>query len=158
MPKTAEIGLRIGLIISIAFILLSITLASLETIPVMAAGGTRATLTVYPIKRTAITRTLTASDLDGHKFQNDGYTFIEAYNALGTVVTLTFVTPSTSTADLTVSIPATTTKLVGPFPPQVFNQRAGAGTDKGKVYIDYAGVTTGTTSSLTIGAFRLTLN
>lgn len=155
MPIVSDKLFKISLGFILAFTCLFFSLSLLA----QAAGGTRATLTVYPIKRTAITRTLTASDLDGHKFQNDGYTFIEAYNALTTtVVTLTFVTPSTGTADLAVRIPTATTKLIGPFPPQTFNQRAGAGADKGRVYINYSGVTTGTTSSLTIGAFRLTLN
>lgn len=156
MPKTANQLLRGGLGFILGCTLLFLSLVALEA---NAAGGTRATLTVYPVKRTAITRTLTASDLDGHKFRNDGYTFIEASNALTTsVVTLTFVTPSTATADLAVRIATNTTKLIGPFPPQTFNQRAGAGADKGFVYLNYTGVTTGTTSSLTIGAFRLTLN
>ena len=122
------------------------------------ADGVRGTLTVQKIIRTGITSTLSTADGDGHKFRNSGRVFVDIANAYTGTITATFVTPGTiyglPIGDLSVAIPAATTKKIGPFPPTQFNQRTGS--DKDFVYMNYnAAVTGSVASSVTIGAFRV---
>lgn len=108
-----------------------------------------ATLTVQEISRAGITPTFAAAAGGGDQFQNNGRCFAESKCTDATPKTVTFVTQSTvdglAVTDLAITVPATTgDKMVGPFPPDIYNDA------NGFVQITYSAVT-----ALTIGAFRL---
>ena len=100
----------------------------------------RAELTATQITRDGVLDSGTAGVADGHKFVNTGRCFIEVANSdSGAARTITFVTPKTlvslALADLAVEIPASSSRLIGPFPGDIFNQQSGA--DEGMVYVNY---------------------
>jgi len=106
-------------------------------------------MTVNDILRAGTAATLIAADqTDGHRFANDGRTFILCVNT-AVACTLTFQTPGTidglpvDNRDEIVPINAVG-EFYGPFPPNIYNQ------SDGTVFID---VDTETTCNL--GAFRL---
>ena len=114
----------------------------------------RGTLTVNNLSRSGndIT-TMTAADAtNGHAFDNDGNVFIVVRNGGAGSITVTVQTPRTvddlAVADLTVSIAAGKTYLIGPFPTETFNQ---SGSDRGKVYVDFD-----TDTSVALGAYKMT--
>lgn len=81
-----------------------------------------------------------ATSSDTYKAPNDGRVFLHAKNVGGSPVTLTVSTPGTmdgnAVADYTATIPATTgDKLIGPFPPRVYND------DDQKLTITVSGAT-----------------
>ncbi len=84
---------------------------------------------------------------DGNRFVNTGREFVMITNngAVNPVV-VTIPTPQTiaglTIQDPTVSVPKDgIIKIIGPFPPTVYNNPAG-GTDPNEVYIEYDQVTT----------------
>lgn len=107
-----------------------------------------ATLTVQDIALAGLAPTYAAAAGGGDAFANAGKTFFHAKNGGGGSITLTFTTPATiegvAIADPTVTIDAGAEKMVGPFPPSVFNDA------NGRVAVAYSGVT-----SVTVAAFRL---
>jgi hypothetical protein len=107
------------------------------------------TLTIQEIARAGITPAYVSATGGGDQFTNNGRVFAQIKNASGGAITVTFATQTTidglAVTDLTVSVGATTgDKMVGPFPPDIYNDSSGF------VQVTYSGVT-----SLTIGAFRL---
>jgi hypothetical protein len=115
----------------------------------------RVALTVQSIARAGITPTfgaLNASTDGGNSFPNNGQTFLEVKNASGAPITVTFYFPATSYVDgaavasKTVTVALTTgDKMIGPFPPGIYNQ------PDGSVYFDIGA----TITSVTAGAFNL---
>lgn len=112
---------------------------------------TRTANSVQVAGRLGVTPTYNAGTAaaDGNSFPNDGKTIIEVRNT-GGETTLTIQTPVTvrglAVAERTVVIPATTgVKVIGPFPPDIYNQ-----TD-GKVYLDWSQVTGITFSVISVG-------
>jgi len=93
-----------------------------------------------------------AGDSNGHKFTNDGKTFVEVKNDSGDTITATFITPGTvddlAISDLEVAVSDGAVYLVGPFPTNVYNQ--GSGSDSTKTYLDLS-----STSSVSVAAFNL---
>lgn len=83
----------------------------------------------------------------GDTFVNNGRELLHIKNASGAPITVTVVTPKTvdgqAVGDLAVVVPAGATHLVGPFPPDVYNDTGAVG---GLVSLTYSGVTT-----LTVG-------
>ena len=109
-----------------------------------------ADLTTQKITRAGITPSAAAASGGGDKFVPDDDVFVSLANGSGSPITVTFVTQGNvdgePIADRTVSVPASGSKFVGPFPKQIFANNA----DGGKCAITYSGVTT-----LTIGVFEL---
>ena len=100
----------------------------------------RTNLAVTPITRAGVLAAGVVGTADGHMFANSGEEFLEVVNANATVArTVTIVTggqlEGSEIADQTVSIPAASRRLIGPFPPRSFNQIVGA--DRGKVHVNY---------------------
>lgn len=113
----------------------------------------RTDLSVQDIARSGLAPSFSAANADGHAIYNDGKTFIEVKNTDASPITVTIQTPGTvdglAISDRTVTIPATTgDKMIGPFPPDKYNQISGS--DKGKVYVDFSAV-----SNVTVAALRL---
>jgi hypothetical protein len=86
-----------------------------------------------------VTLPQTAGIADGHKFDNTGEEFVAVKNNGAAPHIVTVPTPRTveglAVSELTNTVAAGATELMGPFTPGTFNQPSGA--DRGKVYVDY---------------------
>lgn len=115
----------------------------------------RQNITVNQITRAGIANVAgVAGTVDGIMFDNGGTTFLEVTTSAGSARTITFVTPGLvgdrQIEDLVVSVPAATTRKIGPFPTDTYNRPAG-GTDPGKVYADFQA---GQESGFTVSAYK----
>lgn len=109
-----------------------------------------ATLATQNISRAGIAPTYAAAAGGGDKFAPTKDTYLHVKNGSGGALTVTIVTPKTTSfgaaiSDIAVSVPATSERVIGPFPQQHF-----ADTDDGLGDITYSGVT-----SLSVGVFSL---
>jgi hypothetical protein len=91
---------------------------------------------------------------DGNRFKNSGREFILVKNGGGVnPVVVTIPTPQTikglTIQDPTVSVAIGVEKIIGPFPPSLYNNPAG-GTDPNEVYLEYDQIT-----SVTVSVFRV---
>ncbi len=109
-----------------------------------------ALLTVQQILRAgALKVALVAADVDGDKFFNDGKTIVEITNADVSTTTITVKAPRDTNLgmdqDETVSVPASETRLFGPFELSAFN------TDVlNEVELEYTSVTSLTLAVLSV--------
>ncbi len=100
-----------------------------------------ATLTTQNITRLGITPTYAAAAGGGDRFTPAANTFLHVKNTSAGAITVTIVTPNeafpnVATADVAVSVPATTgDKMIGPLPYERFAASDGLGD------ITYSGVT-----------------
>lgn len=110
-----------------------------------------ATLTVQDMKRTGLATTYAAAAAGGDKFAPSANTFLHVKNAGVGAITVTIVTPreaipDVATADVAVSVPATTgERMIGPFPYTHFAAAA-----DGLADITYSGVTSVTIAAVTL--------
>jgi len=109
------------------------------------------TLTIQDISRSTAPSSLTygSANADGSYFANNGNVFLHARNASAGAIVVTFTVTGAigglTPANITVTVPLTSgDKMIGPFPPEVFNDA------QGRVLVTYASVT-----SLTVAAVRL---
>lgn len=106
-----------------------------------------ATLTVQSYNRSGITPTYGAAASGGDEFVNTGVEFIHIKNGDASPKVLTIVTQNVSdglaVADRTITVPATSEKMLGPFPISVYNDSAA------KVQLTYDAV-----SSVTIAVIK----
>lgn len=107
----------------------------------------RTTLTPQLVTRVGLTPLLVAADQpNGHQFQNTGAELLHIKTTT-TGTTVTILTPGTvdglAVADLAVVLGTSTERLIGPFPPGIYNQ------PDNNVYVD---LTVGT--GVTIGVYR----
>jgi len=98
-----------------------------------------AATTVQQLVRAGVAPAYAAAVLDGNQFSNDGRTFFHVLN-VGAEMTVTFQTPGLmdglAIAERTVVVPLTTgNKMIGPFPPDQYNQTTGV------VYVDWTRAT-----------------
>lgn len=95
----------------------------------------RVNLPVQPVVRTGLNPSLTAADdVENHVFDNDGRVFLYVVNGLVDVdvtVVSGFTRLGLALADVTVTVPANHSRLIGPFPKDVFDQ-----TGTGKVHVN----------------------
>lgn len=102
----------------------------------------RADLTTQPIVRTGLVPTTVAVTADGAVFdaERTALYVVNGSEAATTVtVTATAAQDGLDVEDLTVSVAAGATALIGPFPRRTFGQVSG--TDAGRVYVDYSPTT-----------------
>lgn len=90
----------------------------------------RATLTPQDVVRTGLTHTFAAVDAaNGNAFVNDGKTVLYVKNGGVGSTNVTISTPGTvdglAIADLVVAVGNGVNKLIGPFPPGIYNQSDG---------------------------------
>ena len=95
-----------------------------------------AATTVQQLARAGVAPAYAAAAADENQFSNDGRTFIHILN-VGAEMTATFQTPGLmdglAIGERIVTIPLTTgNKMVGPFPPDMYNQSTGV------VYVDWS--------------------
>lgn len=111
----------------------------------------RTALTPTAISRSGVTPTLAAANADGHSVLNDGQVFVEVANAGASPITVTLpyakVVDGQTVTSKTVSVPAASSKLIGPFIMDAFNHTGQV------VHIDLS-----TATDVTIGAFKLIPN
>lgn len=110
----------------------------------------RSALAIQPHLAAGLQPVYTAANVDGHSVVNDGNSYIEIINGAVAVV-VTIVTPKLvdglAVADQVVTVPATETRKIGPFPPGTYNQTS---TDAGSIHVDFDDI-----SNVTIGAFSV---
>lgn len=158
---TAGRKLFAAFVAGMAAVILAVGLVATQGTPAAAAPAampmlvtdTHVVLTPTTISRTpGATLTTTSAVTLGHKFANEGRTFIYLANGYTDTITATFAVPvlidGLPVTSLAVPVVSGTTKLVGPFPVDLYNQAATE--SRNKVYLDYSGVT-----SVTVAAFTL---
>uniref|UniRef100_A0A6H1ZEH9 Uncharacterized protein n=1 Tax=viral metagenome TaxID=1070528 RepID=A0A6H1ZEH9_9ZZZZ len=105
-------------------------------------------LTPQTIIRTGLAPTYGAANVDGHSIPNAGRMFLHVKNGSAVSVTVTVDTPGQvdglDVAQLAVAIAAGLERMIGPFPPGVYNQISG------KIHVTFSAVTT-----VTLAAFIL---
>lgn len=106
----------------------------------------RTALTVQQVRRSGLTPSYGAANVDGHSVPNDGQTVIHVKTG-GTGCTVNLKIPGTvdgqAVADKQIVIGTSAERFIGPFPPQTYNQ------SDGSVHVDFSSVTT-----VTIAAIR----
>lgn len=104
-------------------------------------------LTVQTITRSGTVVTLAAANAGGNTFANDGNTYLHVKNGSASPITVTIDFPGTVddlvVTDRAVTVTNATEKVIGPFPPGLYNTA-------GEVYVTYSAVTT-----ITVGAFKM---
>lgn len=108
----------------------------------------RTAATVQQMSRAGVTPTYNAAHADNNYFANDGRTLLQVLN-VGAEMTVTIQTPGTvdglAISDRAVVVPLTTgNKMIGPFPPDIYNQ------SDGTVYVDWS-----RTSDVTFAVMRM---
>jgi hypothetical protein len=108
----------------------------------------RATLTPQQIVRTGLLHTFAAVDAgNGNEFANDGFCFLYVKNGSGGSINVTIPTQVTvdnlAVADQVVAVGAGANKLIGPFPPSLYNVG-------GKAQVDWSAGT-----DVTVAVLRL---
>lgn len=110
----------------------------------------RAALSVQTIERTGLEPAYVAAEADGNSFINTGREFLHVKNTT-TACVVTVKTARTvdgqAVTDRTVTVPENEDRMIGPFPPSLYNQRGAAGD---VVYVDYDDE-----SNVTVAALRL---
>lgn len=113
----------------------------------------RADITVQALDPAGVfTAEQTGDSSNNHVLTNNGEVFLIARNAdASNPHTVTVVTPGTvgglAITDQAVVVAASSTKLIGPLDPDVYNQPSGA--DTGKVYVNVD------SSQLKLSAYRM---
>lgn len=99
----------------------------------------RASQTTQQITKTGLSPAL-ASPAAGGDVIDTGRVFLRVDNTGTAAATVTVITPieidGLALEDLTVSVPAGATRLIGPLSPTTFGQPAGSA-DAGRAYVDY---------------------
>lgn len=101
---------------------------------------------VQRITRAGLSVAMTAPNADGDIIPA-GQVALQVLNGSGSPITVTVQTPGTDPAtetarpELTVSVPAAGTRLIGPFPTSLFAQPSDAGVGPLQVLVDYSAIT-----------------
>ncbi len=107
----------------------------------------RETIAVQTIGRSGLAPAYAAAHADGGAFGNDGRTFLHVKNG-ATAVVVTIRIPvkvdGQAVTNPAVTVPATQERMIGPFPPGIYNQ---PGSD---IHVDFDDV-----SNVTVAAVRL---
>ena len=100
----------------------------------------RTNMNYQQIVRTGLEEAYAAVDAaNGNQFQNDGRMFLLVKNGAGAPINVTITTPTTvdglAVTDLVVVVTNGEQRMIGPFPPNLYNT-------SGYVYVDYSSGTT----------------
>jgi hypothetical protein len=106
----------------------------------------RTALTVQQVTRAGLTPAYSAAPVDGHSILNGGKELLHVKTG-GTACNVTIQTPGSvdgqAVADRVVAIGTSSERIIGPFPPDIYNQASG------EIYVDFSAVT-----SVTVAALR----
>jgi len=108
----------------------------------------RVALAVQQIGRTGLEPTYAAAETDGNSWNNSGAEFLHVKNGATDVIVTVPVGVSVdgqAVTNRTVTVPGTEERMIGPFPPGLFNQANGA-----EAHVDYDDVT-----NVTVAVVRL---
>ncbi|HEY0638715.1 MAG TPA: hypothetical protein VGD67_13780 [Pseudonocardiaceae bacterium] len=104
----------------------------------------RTSVTTQVITRAGLAPNLTGPVADGDIIDS-GACWLHVLNGSGAPITVTVQTPVTVDGlpldDLEVAVPASGTRLIGPFPARTFAQASDAPVGAGRVLVDYSSVT-----------------
>jgi hypothetical protein len=107
----------------------------------------RTALTVQQVTRAGLTPTYSAANVDGHSIPNGGKECLHI-KTTSNACNVTFQTPGSvdgqAIADRVVALGTSTERIIGPFPPTMYNQGAE------EVFVDFSAVT-----GVTVAAIRL---
>lgn len=108
----------------------------------------RSALTIQQVARTGIIPSYGAANVDGNSISNDGQVFLHIKNGGASPINVTVQVPTQvdgmAITARVVAVANASEKMIGPFPPNLFNQ------SDGSLYVDYSAVTT-----VTVAAVRL---
>lgn len=111
----------------------------------------RTALAVQTVVDEGIIPAYSAANVEGHYVDNDGDVILHIKNGGGAPINVTIQTGGTlmgePVADKVVAITNGGEKLIGPFPPALYNQPSGA--DAGRIYVDFSAVTSVTCAAIT---------
>lgn len=106
-------------------------------------------ITVQSVTNAGAVVTTASANVDGNYFVNDGKTFLQVTNGGGSSITVTIDSPiecsQGGTHDITVTVAAGATKIIGFFDKNRFNA-----VTTGYVNITYSGVTTVTVAAVSL--------
>lgn len=107
-----------------------------------------AVLTVQDVTVSGLTPAYAAASAGGDTFVNNGRIMLHIKNGGASPITVTIVSAKTCNFgfqhDITVTINASSEKMIGPFPPERFNN------DSGMVQVNYSAVTSVTVAALEV--------
>ncbi|HHY47100.1 MAG TPA: hypothetical protein GX506_07370 [Firmicutes bacterium] len=107
-----------------------------------------AVLTVQKLANSGITPTYSAADVAGDKFANNGRTFLVVKNGSASAITVTVNSQKQCDQgfdhDITVNVPASGEKWIGPLDPNRFNNA------QGQVEVAYSAVTSVTVAAIQV--------
>lgn len=107
-----------------------------------------AALTVQDVTAAGITPVYVAASATGDSFPNNGRVMLHVKNGGASPITVTIVSAKTCNFgfqhDITVTVNASSEKMIGPFPPERFNN------DQGMVQVNYSAVTSVTVAALEV--------
>lgn len=107
-----------------------------------------AVLTVQDVTAAGLTPSYVAASAGGDTFANNGRVMLHVKNGSASSITVTIVSARTCNFgyqhDIQVTVPASSEKMIGPFPPERFNN------DSGMVQVNYSAVTSVTVAALEI--------
>lgn len=99
----------------------------------------RVSLATQQITAAGLTPALTAPTVDGDVMDSNNAA-VMVTNGSGAPINVTIQTPATAAGlaveERIVAVAAGATKLIGPFPREIYGQPSGA--DKGRVYVNYS--------------------
>lgn len=105
-----------------------------------------ANLSVQKITQAGVGPTYGAAAAGGDSFPNDGHMLLHVKNGAAASITVTVKSPTVCdqgvSHDLVITIPATSDRMIGPFPSKRFNNKTGY------VDITYSAVATVTVAAL----------
>mgnify|MGYP005817447081 CR=1 FL=1 len=108
----------------------------------------RGILAPQQVTRQGLTPVFSPADSLGLSVANDGRVMLEVKNGSISPINVTIQTPGSvdglAIAELVVQVAASGDKMIGPFPPGIYNQ------PDGSVYVDFSNVT-----SVTVAALRM---
>lgn len=107
-----------------------------------------AVLTVQDVTAAGITPDYVAASATGDSFPNNGRVMLHVKNGGTAAIDVTIISAKTCNFgfqhNITVSVPASGEKMIGPFPPERFNN------DQGQVQVNYSAVTSVTVAALEV--------
>jgi hypothetical protein len=107
----------------------------------------RTALSVQQVSRAGLTPAYAAPNVDGHAIPNSGKECLHVKTTTN-ACNVTFQTPGSvdgqAVGDRVVALGTSTERIIGPFPPSIYNQGAE------ELYVDFSVVT-----GVTVAAFRL---
>ena len=114
----------------------------------------RTSLSAQTVTSAGAVISMTSANADGHSFTSTGLQVLRVKNGSASPIDVTVKTDVTrdgslALPDRVVAVAAGAEKTIGPFDPNVYQQKSGS--DQGKVLVNFSAVTTVTVALVSIG-------